>query len=321
MSTSPAPTVLVTGAAGFIGSHLAEALVARGHSVHGLDTFIPYYDRAVKEGNLVGLRREPGFQFFEADLRRDDLASALAGVDTIFHLAAMPGLVKSWTDLDLYSSCNILGTQRLLEAARIAKAKRVIYVSTSSVYGKEATGPEDSELRPFSPYGVTKLAGEHLCKAYADNYGLPYTILRYFSVYGPRQRPDMAYHVLIRALLEGRPFPMYGDGSQSRSNTYVGDIVQATLLAFDQPEAALGEIFNVGGGEVITLAGAVALIEELTGIQAVIQPGPARAGDQKHTRADIAKARERLGYNPATPVREGLARQVAWQKSLRATPA
>ena len=321
MTQATQAKVAVTGAAGFIGSHLAEALVREGHAVTGVDCFVPYYDRAVKASNLADLQSMSGFRFVETDLRTDALTPVLDGCEVVFHLAAMPGLVRSWTDLDLYSSCNILGTQRLLEAAREAGVKRVIYVSTSSVYGREATGPEDADLRPFSPYGITKLAGEHLCQAYADNYGLPYTILRYFSVYGPRQRPDMAYHILIRALLEGRPFPMFGDGSQSRSNTFVDDIVQATLLAWRKPEAATGETFNVGGGEVITLAEAVALIEDLTGRQAVIERGPPRPGDQMHTRADIGKARRLLGYDPSTPVREGLARQVAWQQARSGVPA
>ena len=182
---------LVTGAAGFIGSHLCEALLARGHAVAGLDAFIPYYPRPAKELNLAGLRAQPRFAFHEADLRTADLAPFLAGCDAVFHLAAMPGLMKSWTDFQLYETCNISGTQRLLEAARAARIGQFIHISTSSVYGKEATQGEEAPLQPFSPYGITKLAAEQLCRAYAANFGLPFTILRYFSVYGPRQRPDM----------------------------------------------------------------------------------------------------------------------------------
>jgi nucleoside-diphosphate-sugar epimerase len=307
---------LVTGAAGFIGSHLCEALLARGHVVAGLDAFIPYYPRAAKEQNLAGLRATPGFTLHEADLRTADLAPLLAGCDVVFHLAAMPGLMKSWSEFSLYETCNIAGTQRLLEAARAAPLKQFIHISTSSVYGKEATQGEDAPQQPFSPYGITKLAAENLCRAYAANFGLPFTILRYFSVYGPRQRPDMGYHKLINDLFRGETFTLFGDGEQTRSNTYVADAVAATILAMEQRDAALGETFNVGGGEVVSLNRVIALLEELTGRKAKLERQPPRPGDQRHTAANIAKARRVLGYNPATRLVEGLRAQVAWQRDV-----
>ncbi|MCX7007000.1 MAG: NAD-dependent epimerase/dehydratase family protein [Kiritimatiellaeota bacterium] len=302
---------LVTGAAGFIGSHLCEALLARGHSVTGLDAFIPYYPRAAKEQNLAGLKTQPRFAFHEADLRTADLAPLLAGNDVLFHLAAMPGLMKSWTDFQSYETCNIAGTQRLLEAARNARIKQFIHVSTSSVYGKEATQGEDAPLQPFSPYGITKLAGENLCRAYTANFGLSFTILRYFSVYGPRQRPDMGYHKLINDLVRGEVFTIFGDGEQTRSNTYVGDAVAAAILAMEKRDAALDETFNVGGGEVVSLNRVIAMLEELTGKKARLERQPPR-----HTAANIEKARRVLGYNPVTSLAAGLRAQVEWQRAL-----
>jgi len=307
---------LVTGAAGFIGSHLSEALLAKGHDVVGVDAFIPYYPRPLKETNLRGLIEHPRFKFHELDLRTAELAPVLEGCDVVFNEAAMAGLMKSWSEFELYVSCNIIATKRLLEAARDAGTAQFIHVSTSSVYGKEAVGaPEDKPLTPFSPYGVTKVGAENLCRAFEANFGVPVTILRYFSVYGPRQRPDMAYNILIRALLDGRPFTMYGDGEQSRSNTFVADCVNATLLAFEKRDAALGEVFNVGGGEVVTLNKVIQILEELTGKKAMIERKPPRPGDQKHTAANIAKAQQALGYKPATPVLEGLRAQVEWQRA------
>ncbi|HOW97968.1 MAG TPA: NAD-dependent epimerase/dehydratase family protein [Kiritimatiellia bacterium] len=307
---------LVTGAAGFIGSHLCDALLDQGHDVVGLDAFIPYYPRAVKEANLAGARRHPRFTFHELDLRTADLAGAVSGCEVVFHEAAMPGLMRSWSDLDLYASCNLVGTQRLLEAARQARVAHVIHVSTSSVYGREATGPEDSALQPCSPYGITKLGAEHLCRTYAGHFGVPVTILRYFSVYGPRQRPDMAYHILIRCLLRNEPFTLYGAGDQTRSNTYAADCVQATLLAMAQRERALGGTFNVGGGQVVSLNEVIALLEELTGRRLDIRRKPARPGDQKHTAADITRIASVLSYQPSTPVREGLQAQLAWERQI-----
>lgn len=306
----------VTGAAGFIGSHLSEALLAEGHRVLGLDCFIPYYPRAAKEANLAALRDHERFTFVEVDLRADPLHDLVAGCDAVFHLAAMPGLMKSWSDFQLYCSCNLEATQRLLDAVRDREIPHFLHVSTSSVYGREATGPETSELRPFSPYGITKLAAEGLCHAYNANFGVPFTILRYFSVYGPRQRPDMAYHLLIEALLHGKSFPLHGDGEQTRSNTFVSDCVRATMLAAAKPGASLGRTFNIGGGEVVSLNQVITMLEELTGQKAGIERKPPRPGDQKHTQADITQARERLGYEPTVGVRKGLTAQVAWHRRM-----
>lgn len=307
---------VVTGAAGFVGSHLAEALIARGHEVIGLDAFVPYYPRPLKERNLEGLRGSSQFTFHETDLRTAELQSLIDGADAVFHLAAMAGLMRSWSDFNLYSSCNAEGTQRLLEAAREVDVPHFLYISTSSVYGKEATGAEDSPLAPFSPYGITKLAGEQLCRAYEANFQLPITILRYFSVYGPRQRPDMAYNILIRSLLNGAPFTMFGDGEQTRSNTYCLDGVEATILAFEKREVAVGETFNVGGGEIVSLNAVREMLEDLMGKKIEVDRKPPRPGDQKHTAANTDKARRLLGYNPTTTVYDGLKAQIAWQESM-----
>ncbi len=308
---------LVTGAAGFVGSHLCEELIARGHEVVGVDAFIPYYPRPLKETNLRSLLTAKRFAFHELDLRYDDLSPVVDRCDVIFHEAAMAGLMKSWSDFDLYASCNMIGTKRLLEAARAQKTlPHFIHVSTSSVYGKSATGSEDMPLSPFSPYGITKVGAEQLCRAFEANFGLPITILRYFSVYGPRQRPDMAYNILIRCLKTGEPFTMFGDGTQTRSNTYVADCVAATVLAFEKRESSAGETFNVGGGEVIALNEAIAHLEEFAGKKIVIDRQAPRPGDQQHTSANIDKIKRVLGYNPKTPVRAGLKAQFDWQKSL-----
>jgi nucleoside-diphosphate-sugar epimerase len=211
---------LVTGAAGFIGSHLCEHLLESGHSVAGLDAFIPFYPRPIKCANLAAAYLHPQFTFHELDLRYDPLDEALDGVEAVFHLAGMAGLPKSWTDFSLYESCNISGTQRLLEALRRRLAlHRFIFASTSSVYGRYSSGDESLPTRPISPYGVTKLAAEYLCHAHAEECGLPLVVLRFLSIYGPRQRPDMGYHRFIQALLEGSPVTVYGDGLQVRGNT------------------------------------------------------------------------------------------------------
>ena len=305
---------VVTGAAGFIGSHLCEELLSGGNPVTGIDCFIPYYPVAAKERNLAGLASRPGFRFHRLDLRSDPLDEALADAEVIFHLAAMPGLVKSWSDFEGYWTCNVLATQRLLEAARRAasRLRRLIYVSTSSVYGRFASGDETLPTKPVSPYGVTKLAGEQLCRAYGEVYGLPVVALRYFSVYGPRQRPDMGYHLFIRAMLRQEPITVYGDGQQVRGNTYVSDCVAATIAAVG---AHPGEVYNVGGGEAATLWDIIHKLEALAGRRAVIKQEAARAGDQRYTFADTAKLRTHLGWAPRVSLDDGLARQWAWQQA------
>lgn len=308
--------VLVTGSAGFVGSHLAEALIAGGHDVVGLDAFVEYYPRSMKEANIAGLLADPHFRLVEADLRDADLAPALDGVEAVVHAAAMAGLPRSWTEFRSYMDCNLLGTQRLLDAARSAGIRRFVHISTSSVYGRDAVGDETTPTRPISPYGVTKLAAENLVLAFVESFGFPATILRYFSIFGPRQRPDMAYHIFIEALLEGRPILVFGDGEQSRTNTYVGDAVSATIAAIEG--GAVGEIYNIGGGEPITLNDAIRVIGEAVGVTPEIQHGPARVGDQRHTQADTTKAALAFGFRPTIGPAAGLRAQADWQRALRA---
>jgi nucleoside-diphosphate-sugar epimerase len=304
---------IVTGAAGFIGSHLCERLLALGHEVRGLDAFIPYYPEGVKERNLATAQNHAAFRFQRLDLRRDGLDELVADAEVVFHLAAMPGLERSWTQFDDYVSCNVQATQRLLEALRRAAKglRRLVYGSTSSVYGRFSSGDEQLPTKPISPYGVTKLAAEQLCRAYGDTHGLPVVTLRYFSVYGPRQRPDMAYHRFMTALLHERPIVVYGDGQQVRGNTYVADCVAATLTAVEAPP---GEVYNVGGGETASVWEIVRKIETLAGRRANVRQEPARPGDQRQTLADTAKLRNQFGWRPGTGLDEGLKNQWEWHR-------
>lgn len=307
--------VLVTGVAGFVGSHLAEQLLAEGHQVVGVDSFTDYYARSVKERNLAGLRAADEFVFHELDLRHDFLEPILDGVEVIINEAAMAGLMRSWTDLEGYVSCNLLGLQRLVDAARAVSIRRFIQISTSSVYGSDAVGNEDVPTRPVSPYGVTKLAAENLLGAHIAVNGFPATVLRYFSIYGPRQRPDMAYHLFTEALIDGRPIKVYGDGLQSRSNTFVSDAVRATIDAIDGAE--VGCAYNIGGGEEISLLEAIGLIARTLGVDPEIRHEAARPGDQRRTWADTSRARAAFGYRPRVAPAAGLPEQVRWHLSLR----
>ncbi|MBV9231110.1 MAG: NAD-dependent epimerase/dehydratase family protein, partial [Chloroflexi bacterium] len=261
-------------------------------------------------------REASTFTFHEIDLRYGELVPLFKDVEVVFHLAAMAGLMRSWSDFDLYMTCNMGVTQRLLEAARLNGVRHFIHGSTSSVYGRFADGGEESPLEPVSPYGVTKLGAEHLCRAYASNFGLPLTILRFFSVYGPRQRPDMAYNIFIRALLYDEPILIYGDGEQSRSNTFVADCVQGILLAFEKREQSVGEIFNLGGGEVVTINRVLEVLAGLTGKAPRVTYAQARPGDQRLTAANIDKAQCILGYRPTTSITAGLQAQLEWQRAL-----
>ena len=310
--------ILVTGAAGFIGSHVAERLLADGHDVVLLDGFTDYYERWRKEANLATARAHRCATFHELDLRTDPLDAALEGVERVVHLAAMPGLPRSWTEMAEYTSCNLIATYRLLEAARLAGVARFLQISTSSVYGADAMGDEDQPLHPVSPYGVTKLAAEHLVGAYIRTHDFPASILRYFSIYGPRQRPDMAYHRFIEAMLDGEPITVFGDGRQSRSSTYIADCVEGTVRALEGAE--LGEVYNIGGGERIELLEVIQLIGAAIGVQPDIRFGPARDGDQRHTGADTSRARAAFGYAPTWSPVDGLAAQIAWHRSLRTGP-
>ena len=315
-------TYLVTGCAGFIGSHLAEALLDRGASVIGVDSFTDYYDRDLKEANLATARADDRFRFVGADLATDDLEPLVAEVDAVFHLAAQPGVRGSWGDtFPIYARDNVVATQRLFEAAA-ARHRRIVWASTSSVYGNAETYPtrEEARPRPISPYGVTKLGCEHLAEAYAESFGLDHAILRYFTVYGPRQRPDMAFTKIARALASGEPFQVFGSGEQSRDVTYVGDAVAATIAAMER--AATGAVYNVGGGSETTLNEVIALCEELTGRTLDRRGAEAAAGDVRRTSADTTRARTELGWLPRTSLADGLRAQLRWARvPLAAVPA
>jgi nucleoside-diphosphate-sugar epimerase len=310
--------ILITGAAGFIGSSLAERLLDDGHLVIGLDAFIPYYPRALKERNLHTAQGKPGYTFLEVDLRTAPLEEILDGVDTVVHLAAMAGLVRSWQIFDEYVRCNVNATQRLLAAiaSKGVHAPRLIHASTSSVYGRFATGDENAPCAPVSPYGITKLAAENLVWAYAGEFNLRATVMRLFSVYGPRQRPDMGYNVFIRKILAGETIVVDGDGNDSRSNTYISDCVEGITLALKQPEASIGETFNLGGGQEVTVNEVLEMLEELSGLPVQRKQGPPRPGDQRRTVANTGKAKARLGYAPQMRVYDGLKAQMEWQRSL-----
>ncbi|HEX3247688.1 MAG TPA: NAD-dependent epimerase/dehydratase family protein, partial [Chloroflexota bacterium] len=252
--------------------------------------------------------------FHELDLRTAELAPALDGVDTIFHEAAMAGLAASWVDFDLYMTCNMQATQRLLDACRDGKLRSFVHISTSSVYGEDALGDERTLPEPISPYGATKLAAERLALAYHKVFGIPSVVLRYFSVYGPRQRPDMGYNIFIDRVLRGEQIAVFGDGEQTRGNTFISDCVNATLLGAERGEP--GQVYNIGGGEARSVNWVIETIAQLAGKPASVRREAARAGDQRHTMADITKARSELGYEPTMPLHDGLAAQVEWQKSL-----
>jgi UDP-glucose 4-epimerase len=304
---------LVTGAAGFIGSHLSAALLDRGDEVVGLDCFTDFYARDVKEENLATVRRRQGFEFVEAPLQTVDLGRLLDGVTHVFHLSAQAGVRSSWgADFQIYTSHNVDATQRLLEALRQRPIDRLVYASSSSVYGDDVPIPmrEESVLRPVSPYGVTKLAAEHLCHLYQVNYAVPAVSLRFFTVYGPRQRPDMGFHRFIRAALEGRPIHLYGDGGQTRDFTYVADIVTALVAAGDRGRP--GGVYNIGGGSRISILDVLALIERLTGRPLDIRREPAQKGDMRDTFADTTRARADLGFAPAFTLEQGLAAECEW---------
>ena len=306
-------TVLVTGAAGFIGSHLAERLLAEGHRVRGVDCFTDYYPRADKEANLEALGRDPRFDLIEADVCDADLAGLLREAECVFHQAAQAGVRRSWGKyFESYARNNVLATQRLLEACREAGTARVVYASSSSIYGDSKDIPlrEGSLPRPVSPYGVTKLAAEHLCVLYRVNYRIPTVSLRYFTVYGPRQRPDMAFHLFIRAMLEDRPIEIYGDGEQTRDFTFIDDAVDANVRAMTRGEP--GGIYNIGGGSQTSVNAVLDLLEEITGRKSRRNYKDMQKGDVRHTLADTTRAERDLGFVRRVPLREGLAREHEW---------
>jgi UDP-glucuronate 4-epimerase len=306
--------ILVTGAAGFIGSHLAERLAELGHSVRGLDCLTDYYARSLKELNVQAITKA-GATFLPLDLAEDNLSEAVKEVDVVYHSAAQPGLSATST-FETYVRNNLTATFRLLEAASQNNSlKGFINLSTSSVYGAYATGTETAEPRPTSHYGVTKLAAEQLALSYQRVRDLPACSLRLFSVYGPRERPEKLYAKLIEAIFQGQDFPLYeGSEHHLRSYTYVGDIVDGLVAVLDNLDASVGEIFNLGTDTTITTGEGIKIVEEITGRQARIVRVPQRAGDQLKTQANIEKVRRILGYNPTTTPREGLKAQVAWYR-------
>jgi nucleoside-diphosphate-sugar epimerase len=314
---------LVTGVAGFIGSHLAEALLREGYEVVGLDDFSDYYGREIKESNLLTLRSQPQFHFVEVDLCSSDLALYLKGVDHVFHHAAQAGVRASWGEaFRVYVDDNVLATQRLLEACRGSAVQRFVYASSSSIYGDIADLPvgENSPTRPVSPYGVTKLAAEHLCYLYRASFGLPTVALRYFTVYGPRQRPDMAFHRFISALDQGRPITIYGDGEQTRDFTFVADAVQANVRVLRTDAVRDWHAWNIGGGSRVTVNQVVQLLDQIMERPANLQHAGTQYGDVRHTWADTSAARKDLGFAPTTSLKEGLQAQVQWQLGPRPIP-
>jgi nucleoside-diphosphate-sugar epimerase len=310
---------LVTGAAGFIGSHLTAALLDRGAEVMGIDCFTDYYPRFIKESNLDVNAARKGFHFVEGSLQATDLAALLDGKTHVFHLAAQAGVRKSWgADFRIYTDNNVDATQRLLEACVGRPLHRFVYASSSSVYGDNVSIPmrEDALPQPVSPYGVTKLAAEQLCYLYYANHQVPTTSVRYFTVYGPRQRPDMAFHKFIRAALRGDAIGLYGDGEQTRDFTFVTDAVAATLAAGDQ--GALGVAYNVGGGSRVSVNHLFDLIARIHGKPLDIRREPVQKGDMRDTFADTTRARADLGFSPRVTLEQGLEAEYRW---LASTPS
>jgi nucleoside-diphosphate-sugar epimerase len=309
---------VVTGAAGFIGSHVAESLVQDGHEVVGIDCFTDYYPRSAKEENLSALRESARFRLVEARLQDADLAPLLEGASHVYHLAAQAGVRASWgREFAHYTEHNVLATQRLLEAALAAGRPTVVYASSSSVYGDAPALPlrEDGPCQPVSPYGVTKLAAEHLAVLYHRNHGLPTVSLRFFTVYGPRQRPDMAFHRFLKAARDGEAVTVFGDGLQTRDFTYVADIVSAVRAA--GLSGLPGSVYNVGGGERVALNEVLRLVESVTARPLRVDRQEAQKGDMRDTFADTTAARRELAFRPSVALAEGLSREWEWIRGER----
>jgi nucleoside-diphosphate-sugar epimerase len=328
--SAPPRRVLVTGCAGFLGSTLVDTLIAAGHDVVGVDVFSDYYDPSLKHENLASARRAPNFRLIEGDLNDLDLVALLADRQFCFHFAAQAGVRASWgNEFDVYLRANVRATQRLLEAlVRLRREGcafvRLVNSSSSSVYGNQPVHPvrEDVDKRPYSPYGVTKLAAEQLCVLYADNFGVPSSSLRYFTVYGPRQRPDMAFRKFLEAARDGRPWMVNGDGTQTRDFTYVTDAIAANLLAADDPSPC--GVYNVGGGARIALTDALEILRERALAHGLarsieIRYGEKMAGDVRDTDADGSRAREAIGFVPRVSLATGLDAEAAWVARRGAT--
>jgi nucleoside-diphosphate-sugar epimerase len=311
---------IVTGVAGFIGSHLAEMLLERGERVIGVDEFNDYYDPQLKRENVASLLNYPNFKLVEGDIQFLDWQSLLGGVAVVYHQAAQAGVRASWgKGFRHYTERNINATQAILEGAKETKSlKRFVFASTSSVYGNAETLPTPETIcpQPVSPYGITKLAAERLCWLYHQNFGVPVTALRYFTVYGPRQRPDMAFHKFFRAAIANQPIAIYGDGKQTRDFTFVRDAIAANLAAATIP-AAVGEVFNIGGGSRVVLIDVLNTMEEIIGKSIERIHLEKALGDARHSAADVSKALQILGYQPKVSLVEGLTKEWEWMKKSK----
>jgi UDP-glucose 4-epimerase len=312
-------TNIVTGAAGFIGSNIAEELLRQGERVIGVDHINDYYDPALKRKNLSFLEQYPQFELIERDIQDLNWAELLADVDVVYHQAAQAGVRASWGDgFRAYTERNINATQVLLEGAKeSSRLSRIVVASTSSIYGNAESFPTSEKTcpQPVSPYGITKLAAERLCCLYHQNFQVPVTMLRYFTVYGPRQRPDMAFHKFFKAVIEDRAIPIYGDGQQTRDFTFIQDAVAANLAAATAPDA-VGEILNIGGGSRVVLTEVIETMERVVGQPIKREHQGLARGDARHTSADISKATQILGYRPQVSLEEGLAQEWEWIKAL-----
>lgn len=311
--------IIVTGVAGFIGSHLAETLLKQGHEVIGIDEFNDYYDPILKRKNIANFQDSPNFTLVEENIQSLDWQKLLLDVELIYHQAAQAGVRASWGQgFRAYTERNINATQVLLEAAKDAqKLQRLVFASTSSIYGDAETLPTNEEIKPLpvSPYGITKLAAERLGFLYHKNFGVPFVALRYFTVYGPRQRPDMAFHKFFKAVLADEAIPVYGDGQQTRDFTFVSDAIAANLAAAIVPEA-VGQIFNIGGGSRVVLAEVLDTMAEIVGKPIKRKHIEKAMGDARHTAADVSKARKILNYQPQVSLRDGLTQEWEWVKTL-----
>jgi UDP-glucuronate 4-epimerase len=309
--------VVVTGCAGFIGSHLAEAVLRDGHTLIGIDSVTDYYETDLKRESVKRLSEHSGFTFAEADMCTADLVELLDGAEVVYHQAGQPGVRLSWSDqFPDYVSRNVIATQRLLEAAKLTRPRRIVFASSSSVYGNAPHYPttEQALPQPHSPYGVTKLAAEHLCGLYAANWGVPTVALRYFTVYGPRQRPDMGLNKFIDAAQRQAPLPLFGDGEQIRDFTYVSDVVDANLAAATA-DVAPGTVVNIAGGRPVTVNQLLRLLRDAVGSELRIEHLPEQAGDIRRTGGAVDLAHQLLGWSPQVDVADGVAAQYAWQSA------
>ncbi|MEA2006480.1 MAG: GDP-mannose 4,6-dehydratase [Acidobacteriota bacterium] len=308
---------IVTGAAGFIGSHLCEKLLDIGHSVIGIDSFTDFYPKYIKEQNIRPLLKKDKFEFIAKDIHEYDLSKLMKKAGCVFHLAAQAGVRTSWgQNFSIYTKNNIEATQKLLEVAKDVKLEKFIYASSSSVYGfcPELPMVETSPCFPYSPYGVTKLAAENLCNLYFRNYGVPCVSLRFFTVYGPGQRPDMAFHKFFKAIIDNKPISIYGDGKQTRDFTYIDDIIEANVASLTRGKP--GEIYNLGGGNIKKLEDIFPILEKVTQQKIKFTWEDRQLGDVPHTFANIEKARKELNFQPKTKVDDGLKEEWKWIQKL-----